>query len=113
MQNQSPPFRADTVGSLLRSKRLLDARASKQAGRISDAELREIEDEEVSRAVALQKDVGLKCCTDGDFRRRHWFMDFIERIDGLRFAEPHGGALSAAPTAASSSRRRGWSFMRR
>ena len=88
MQNQSPPFRADTVGSLLRSKRLLDARAGKQAGRISDAELRKIEDEEVARAVALQKDVGLKCCTDGDFRRRHWFMDFIERIDGLRFAEP-------------------------
>ena len=88
MQNQSPPFRADTVGSLLRSKRLLDARAGKQAGRTSDAELRKIEDEEVLRAVALQKDVGLKCCTDGDFRRRHWFMDFIERIDGLRFAEP-------------------------
>ena len=88
MQNQPPPFRADTVGSLLRSKRLLDARAGKQAGRTSDAELRKIEDEEVLRAVALQKDVGLKCCTDGDFRRRHWFMDFIERIDGLRFAEP-------------------------
>ena len=88
MQNQLPPFRADTVGSLLRSKSLLDARASKQAGRISDAELRKIEDEEVARAVALQRDVGLKCCTDGDFRRRHWFMDFIERIDGLRFAEP-------------------------
>ncbi len=88
MQNQPPPFRADTVGSLLRSKRLLDARAGRLAGRTSDAELRKIEDEEVLRAVALQKEVGLKCCTDGDFRRRHWFMDFIERIDGLRFAEP-------------------------
>ena len=88
MQNQPPPFRADTVGSLLRSKRLLEARAGEAGRRISDAELRKIEDEEVLRAVALQKDVGLKCCTDGDFRRRHWFMDFIERIDGLRFAEP-------------------------
>ena len=88
MQNQLPPFRADTVGSLLRSKRLLDARASKAGRPDIDAELRKIEDEEVARAVALQKDVGLKCCTDGDFRRRHWFMDFIERIDGLRFAEP-------------------------
>ena len=93
MQNQSPPFRADTVGSLLRSKRLLDARADKQDGRISDAELRKIEDEEVARAVALQKDVGLKCCTAGDFRRRHWFMDFLERIDGLRFAGPGAGGF--------------------
>ena len=39
-------------------------------------------------AVALHKECGFKHTTDGDFRRRHWFMDFIERIDGLRFGEP-------------------------
>jgi 5-methyltetrahydropteroyltriglutamate--homocysteine methyltransferase len=88
MTIQPPPFKADTVGSLLRSKRLLDARAAKQAGQLAGSALREIEDEEVRRAVALQREAGLRCCTDGDFRRRHWFMDFIERIDGLRFAEP-------------------------
>jgi 5-methyltetrahydropteroyltriglutamate--homocysteine methyltransferase len=38
--------------------------------------------------VALHKDCGFKHTTDGDFRRRHWFMDFIERIDGLRFGAP-------------------------
>jgi 5-methyltetrahydropteroyltriglutamate--homocysteine methyltransferase len=47
--------------------------------------LRRVEDEEVRHAVSLQKEAGLKCCTDGDFRRRHWFMDFIERIDGVGF----------------------------
>jgi 5-methyltetrahydropteroyltriglutamate--homocysteine methyltransferase len=88
MTTQSPPFKADTVGSLLRPKRLLDARAAAQAGKLSGDELRQIEGEQVQHAVDLQKSVGLKCCTDGDFRRRHWFMDFIERIDGLRFGEP-------------------------
>jgi 5-methyltetrahydropteroyltriglutamate--homocysteine methyltransferase len=88
MASQSPPFKADTVGSLLRPQRLLDARAAVQAGKMAEAELRRIESEEIKNAVALQKDVGLKCCTDGDFRRRHWFMDVIERIDGLRFGAP-------------------------
>jgi 5-methyltetrahydropteroyltriglutamate--homocysteine methyltransferase len=84
----SPPFKADTVGSLLRPKRLLDARDEHKAGKLSDAALREIEDDEIQKAVALHKECGFKHTTDGDFRRRHWFMDFIERIDGLRFGEP-------------------------
>src|SRR6476646_9611687 len=88
MTAPSPPFKADTVGSLLRPKRLLDARAQQKAGQLSEPALRQIEDEEIQRAVDLHKAVGLKVCTDGDFRRRHWFMDFIERIDGLRFGEP-------------------------
>jgi 5-methyltetrahydropteroyltriglutamate--homocysteine methyltransferase len=84
----SPPFRADTVGSLLRPKRLLEARDKAKSGAMSAAELRRVEDEEVGKAVALHKGCGFQHTTDGDFRRRHWFMDFIERIDGLRFGEP-------------------------
>jgi len=55
---------------------------------LSDQALRQIEDEEIEGAVALHREAGLKASTDGDFRRRHWFMDFIERIDGLRFGAP-------------------------
>jgi 5-methyltetrahydropteroyltriglutamate--homocysteine methyltransferase len=84
----SPPFRADTVGSLLRPKRVLDARDKNKAGTLPDAELRKIENEEIARAVAVHKSCGFKHSTDGDFRRRHWFMDFIERIDGIKFGEP-------------------------
>ena len=84
----APPFKADHVGSLLRPRRLLDARAAAQAGKLAVEALRAVEDEEIRRAVALQKEAGLKLCTDGDFRRRHWFMDFIERIDGIRFGAP-------------------------
>jgi 5-methyltetrahydropteroyltriglutamate--homocysteine methyltransferase len=88
MSTRTPPFKADHVGSLLRPKRLLEARAGVQSGNVPPEALREIEDAEIRRAVALQKEVGLKLCTDGDFRRRHWFMDFIERIDGIRFGAP-------------------------
>jgi len=36
----------------------------------------------------MQRAVGLAVCTDGEFHRRHWFLDFLERIDGV---EVHGG----------------------
>jgi 5-methyltetrahydropteroyltriglutamate--homocysteine methyltransferase len=88
MSTRTPPFKADHVGSLLRPKRLLEALAGVQSGNVPPEALGEIEDAEIRRAVALQKEVGLKLCTDGDFRRRHWFMDFIERIDGIRFGAP-------------------------
>ena len=42
--------------------------------------LREIETGCVREAVAMQKAVGLGVCTDGEFHRRHWFLDFIERV---------------------------------
>ncbi len=88
MPAPAPPFKADHVGSLLRPKSILDARAAHKEGKMSADQLRDIESKEIARIVGKQKDVGLKLATDGDFRRRHWFMDFIERIDGIRFAEP-------------------------
>src|SRR3954454_1569357 len=78
-----PPFRADHVGSLLRPKNLLDARARYAAGEIDDAELRGIEDAAIADVVRMQKDVGLRTATDGEFRRASWHMDFIYAIDGI------------------------------
>src|SRR3954467_3212664 len=78
-----PPFRADPVGSLLRPKNLLDARARHAAGEIDDAELRGIEDEAIADVVRMQADVGLRTATDGEFRRASWHMDFIYAIDGI------------------------------
>lgn len=45
--------------------------------------LRQIETACVCDAVAMQKSAGLRVCSDGEFHRRHWFLDFIERIDGV------------------------------
>jgi 5-methyltetrahydropteroyltriglutamate--homocysteine methyltransferase len=79
-----PPFKADVVGSLLRPPALLEARNRRDAGEISTEVLRAIENVAVEDAVAMQKAAGLRVCTDGEFRRRHWFLDFLEKIDGVK-----------------------------
>jgi 5-methyltetrahydropteroyltriglutamate--homocysteine methyltransferase len=77
------PFRADHVGSLLRPKPLLDARARHAAGEIDAAALREIEDVSIQDVVRMQGDVGLQTATDGEFRRTSWHMDFIYQLGGV------------------------------
>ena len=78
-----PPFRADHVGSLLRPKPLLDARARHAAGEIDDDTLRDQEDRAVAEVVALQRDAGLQTATDGEMRRTSWHMDFIYQLEGV------------------------------
>jgi 5-methyltetrahydropteroyltriglutamate--homocysteine methyltransferase len=79
-----PPFRADHVGSFLRPKELLDARARFQAGTLARAELRRIEDDAIREIVALQERVGLQGITDGEFRRTYFHIDFLEQLAGVR-----------------------------
>jgi methionine synthase II (cobalamin-independent) len=79
----TPPFRADHVGSLLRPKHLLAARADRAAGRISADELRGVEDEAIRDVVRMQEEVGLQSATDGEFRRASWHMDFIYQLGGI------------------------------
>ena len=78
-----PPFRADHVGSLLRPKSLLAARAEHEAGRLRTEELRAQEDAAIREVVALQEDVGLRGITDGELRRASWHMDFVYEIGGV------------------------------
>jgi 5-methyltetrahydropteroyltriglutamate--homocysteine methyltransferase len=75
----TPPFRADHVGSLLRPPREQHA-----AGEIGADDLRAIEDEAIRDVVRMQRDVGLRSATDGEFRRTSWHMDFIYRLGGIR-----------------------------
>ncbi len=82
-----PPFRADHVGSLLRPRRLLQAREDRAAGRIDAAALRQVEDEAIREVVSRQRDVGLSTATDGEFRRASWHMDFIYALGGTRQAD--------------------------
>jgi 5-methyltetrahydropteroyltriglutamate--homocysteine methyltransferase len=78
-----PPFRADHVGSLLRTPEVLRARVDFAEGRITAEEKRRIEDEGVRRVVKMQEDVGLRGVTDGEYRRASWHMDFIYQIGGI------------------------------
>jgi 5-methyltetrahydropteroyltriglutamate--homocysteine methyltransferase len=79
----SPPFRADHVGSLLRPSALLAARQKRTAGSIDEAELHAAEDDAIRAVVRMQEDVGLRAATDGEFRRTSWHMDFIYGLDGI------------------------------
>jgi len=79
----APPFRADHVGSLLRSSALVRARDDAAAGRISAAELREVEDHAIRDAVRMQEEVGLRLATDGELRRGSWHMDFVYQLGGV------------------------------
>jgi 5-methyltetrahydropteroyltriglutamate--homocysteine methyltransferase len=77
------PFRADTVGSMLRTKPLKDAREKHEKKLISDAELLAIEDKEIATLAKRLENIGLTAITDGEFRRSWWHFDFLEHITGV------------------------------
>ncbi|HKS86723.1 MAG TPA: 5-methyltetrahydropteroyltriglutamate--homocysteine S-methyltransferase [Pseudolabrys sp.] len=79
----SPPFRADHVGSLLRTAPLKEARTKFARREIDAAALRAVEDREIERIVRKQEDVGLKLATDGEFRRSWWHFDFFRGLKGV------------------------------
>src|SRR5882672_9024224 len=86
-----PPFRADVVGSFLRPARLKQARETLLGPQTSDqhlgphnnADLRAIEDDCVRDVVKMQERVGLQSATDGEFRRRSWWLDLIMGWEGF------------------------------
>ena len=80
---QKAPFKGDHVGSFLRPERIKQARVKNKNGEITAAQLRTIEDEEIVKLVAKQKDAGLKSITDGEFRRAWWHFDFLEGLTGV------------------------------
>ena len=69
MQRSKPPFRADHVGSILRNAPIKQARAKREQGAITAAELKEVEDREIEKIVRKQEEIGLKLATDGEYRR--------------------------------------------
>ncbi len=91
MPRTKPPFRADVVGSILRTAPLKEARAKREKGEISAAQLKEVEDREIEKIIKKQEEVGLKVATDGEFRRSWWHFDFYGMLDGVEIHElDHG-----------------------
>ena len=86
-----PPFRADHVGSILRTEPLRAAREKFYNGRLSAAALTEIENQEIRKIVAKQEEIGLEVVTDGEFRRSWWHMDFLDGLDGVEVVEADQG----------------------
>jgi 5-methyltetrahydropteroyltriglutamate--homocysteine methyltransferase len=90
MTSQSPPFRADQVGSLLRPQYLKDARMMRERGEFTSEDLREQEDHAIREVVSREEGVGLQSITDGEFRRAWWHLDFLSQLDGIVTRENPG-----------------------
>jgi len=83
MQRTTPPFRADHVGSLLRTAPLKEARANAARGEMSAEALQAVEDREIAAVIRKQEEIGLQAVTDGEFRRAFWNYDFLGALDGV------------------------------
>jgi methionine synthase II (cobalamin-independent) len=81
--SQTPPFRAEHVGSLLRPPELKAAFRDAAQGKIDGRKFAEIQDRCIREAVRMQEDVGLQSITDGEFRRGSWFYGFVHAVEGL------------------------------
>ncbi|MGG2091023.1 5-methyltetrahydropteroyltriglutamate--homocysteine S-methyltransferase [Priestia aryabhattai] len=77
------PFKADHVGSFLRTTPLKEAREAYANGKINKADLKSVEDKEIEKLVQKQIEVGLKSITDGEFRRSWWHLDFLSGLEGV------------------------------
>lgn len=94
MARPVPPFRADHVGSLLRPQSVKAARTAYfQDKSIDRAALTEAEDKAILDAVELQRSVGLKAVTDGEYRRAWWHYDFMGMLTGLDILTRDGGGI--------------------
>ena len=76
-------IRADNIGSLLRPPKLLQARKALREGRLEEKQVREIEDQSILTALAMQKAAGVEIFTDGEYRRDIFTADITKAMEGL------------------------------
>ena len=80
---ESPPFRADHVGSLIRPDALIAAREAEKRGEIDHEELLRIQHDAIRGVVKMQEDVGLRMATDGEYNRQSWQRDFLLKFTNV------------------------------
>ncbi len=91
MSTLKTPFRYDFVGSFLRPQALKDAKAKYQNNNITKDEYDKIVNEEITKLVEKQKQLGFHAITDGEFRRTFWHLDFMWGFEGVEHKATGGG----------------------
>ncbi len=81
-------YRADQVGSFLRPPELLAARQSFVEGKITETDLRKVQDEAILKVIEVQRQSGIDIYTDGEYRRGGWASDFGEAVEGYVVGAP-------------------------
>ena len=84
-------YRADQVGSFLRPRDLLDARAAGWDPR----RLHDLEDQHIRRVLKKQAELGFQVFTDGELRRRNFMSDFTDAVEGFDLGDAVGRAWKA------------------
>ncbi|QEC66853.1 5-methyltetrahydropteroyltriglutamate--homocysteine S-methyltransferase [Panacibacter ginsenosidivorans] len=95
MKKLNPPFRADQVGSLLRTPEVKENRLRWKQGLLSASALRAIEDKAIAETVRKVESIGMKSITDGEFRRDYFHLDFLQQLSGVEVT----GGIAANPHA--------------
>ena len=73
-------YRADQVGSFLRPKEVLEARANPN---VSPEQLKQTEDKAILACLDEQKKLGFKIFSDGELRRATFMSDFNDSVEGI------------------------------
>src|SRR6202022_1440223 len=84
-----PPFRGEHIGSLKRPAVIFEARENVESGKISKDELQKNEDNEILRIVKMQRDLGFKAITDGEYRRHMFYDGFFDNLEGMTYYSAH------------------------
>src|SRR5205807_6807393 len=74
--------------SLLRPPYLVEARKQFEAGSMSAADFKAVEDQAVNEAIALQEGAGIDVITDGEMRRYAFYGHLIDALAGF---DKYGG----------------------
>ncbi|MGH8219484.1 MAG: 5-methyltetrahydropteroyltriglutamate--homocysteine S-methyltransferase [Steroidobacteraceae bacterium] len=88
LRRDRAPFRADHVGSLVRPPELLEARAARSRGELTEEALREVQQKAIREVVRRQEAIGLQGVTDGEYNRASWQTDFVLKIANVEPATP-------------------------
>ncbi|KAK4545228.1 hypothetical protein LTR36_003407 [Oleoguttula mirabilis] len=84
----APPFRADQIGSLLRPKELLDARASLSSPSqlydiATDEHIKQAEQKAIDWAVQKQLELSVRPICSGEYGRHIFYGGFFETLEGM------------------------------
>ncbi|KAF2772288.1 UROD/MetE-like protein [Teratosphaeria nubilosa] len=94
------PFHADHIGSLIRPQSVSQAQEDADAGKITPAQLRDVQQKEIASIVKKQQDNNVRALCSGEFDRKYYFSGFFEKLEGFKEVSPVPwdlARLSAAP----------------
>lgn len=81
--HHNPPFRAEHLGSLLRTDALLDVKTAFEKGTATQEALTAVEQKDIKDVVELQNKLGYPALSDGEYCRHMFWGSFFPGLDGF------------------------------